>query len=65
MSEREYEAHQYSTYSSCKLVPCALMTQAVQIIDFANHYISRGIVFKATHVLKACYKEEILHGWEE
>lgn len=52
------EAQRYSTYSNRKLVPRALITQAVQIIDFANHYISQGIVFKTTDVLKGTRQRE-------
>lgn len=40
------EAHRYSTYSDRKLVPCALITQAAGIIDFANHYIPHSVVFE-------------------
>lgn len=54
-----HQAHQHSTYSSRKLVPCALITQAVRIIDFANHYISQGIVFQTTDVAKEGNKQRM------
>lgn len=54
------EAHRYSAYSSGKLVPRALITPAVQIIDLANHYISPSIVFKTTDCIERALQREIV-----